>query len=155
MAADSSSLTRIGLPTVGSPEMGHTGTPSRIAVVLRLLVCGLTLLLLTACGSSDDQPTSAESPARPSPTSDDSDISSPPCLDTAGGTPNDLGSHDPMTKQYLGLTEQEAEALAADQDHTIRVAARDGECFALTMDYREDRVNIYLEDDSVVAATQG
>ena len=60
-----------------------------------------------------------------------------------------------MTEEYLGLSEQEAEALAQDQDHTIRVAARDGECFALTMDYREDRVNIYLEDDSVVAATQG
>ena len=141
--------------------MGHTGEPSTLAVVRHLLTCGLTLMLLTACGATDDQPTTAGSPPAPSPTSDvsddsdNSDNSSNPCLDSAEQTPDDPGSDDEMTEQYLGLTKQAAEALATEQDHTIRVAGRDGKCFALTMDYRDDRVNIYLEDDTVVAATRG
>ena len=130
--------------------------PSTLAVVLRLLACGLTLVLLSACGATDDQPTTAGSPAAPSPTADDSDNSPNPCLGSAGGnTPDDPRSDEQMTEQYLGLTEQEAGALAKDEGHTIRVAGRDGECFAMTMDYREDRVNIYLEDDTVTAATRG
>jgi len=129
--------------------------PSTLAVVLQLLACGLTLILLSACGATDDQPTTAGSPAAPSSTADDSDNSPNPCLGSAGNTPEDPRSDEQMTEQYLGLTEQEAEALAQDEGHTIRVAGRDAECFALTMDYREDRVNIYLEDDTVVAATQG
>ena len=61
----------------------------------------------------------------------------------------------PGTEGYLGLTLRAAKRFATEQDQTIRVAGRDGECYALTMDYRENRVNLYLEDDLVVAATIG
>jgi hypothetical protein len=61
----------------------------------------------------------------------------------------------PGAAGYIGLSESDAEALAADKDQTVRIAGRDGECFALTMDYRSDRVNLYLEDGAVVAATIG
>src|SRR5215213_10863321 len=126
--------------------MGRVGEAAYTCVVLRVLACGLMLMLLTACGSTDESPTSAGSHAEPSPTSRHSDTSPNPCIDSAGQTTDDPGLDGSMTEQYLGLSEQEAEALAKDQEHTLRVAGRDGECFALTMDYREDRVNIYLED---------
>jgi hypothetical protein len=61
----------------------------------------------------------------------------------------------PGTEGYLGLTQREAKKYATEQDQTIRIAGRDGECYALTMDYRDNRVNLYLEDDLVVAATIG
>ena len=61
----------------------------------------------------------------------------------------------PGTEEYLGLSLREAKIFAAEQDQTVRVAGRDGECYALTMDYRDNRVNVYLEDDLVVAATIG
>ncbi|MEO8106550.1 MAG: hypothetical protein ABI720_04455 [Actinomycetes bacterium] len=61
----------------------------------------------------------------------------------------------PKTEGYLGLTADEAKAYAREHGQQVRLAGRDGECFALTMDYRPDRVNIYLEGDNVVAATIG
>ena len=44
---------------------------------------------------------------------------------------------------------------AQTEGQTVRIAGRDGECFALTMDYQDTRVDIYLQDGEVVAATIG
>ncbi|NBV74335.1 MAG: hypothetical protein EBR65_05160 [Actinobacteria bacterium] len=46
-------------------------------------------------------------------------------------------------------------ALAADLDIEVRIASIDGEGFPMTMDYRDDRVNIDIEDDAVVQVLPG
>lgn len=112
----------------------------------------MVMLGMSACAESsetaDDTPAASQTtPAGPTP-----DATSP-CLGTSDtATPPNSG---PETEGYLGLTEQEAKAYAKEQGQTIRVAGRDDECYALTMDYRDNRVNIYLVDDVVVAATIG
>ncbi|MGA0355031.1 MAG: hypothetical protein ACO3OC_07105, partial [Ilumatobacteraceae bacterium] len=46
-------------------------------------------------------------------------------------------------------------ALAADLDIEVRIASIDGEGFPMTMDYRDDRVNIDIEADTVVRVLPG
>lgn len=120
--------------------------------VLRLASIAAVILLiggLTACGTdSDDEPDAGASPtnAQPSP-------SPSPCW--GKGTGAGLPSTSPKAQVYVGLSEQDAVDLADERQQTMRIAGRDGECFALTMDYQPDRVNLYIESDQVVAATLG
>lgn len=105
-------------------------------------------VLLAACGGEAATP--AGGPTDPTtsttPTSN-------PCLPQGGPEqPADVAA---VTDAFVGLSAKEAKALARDQGQTTRVAGRDGECFALTLDYRSDRVNLYLEQGVVVAATIG
>jgi len=44
--------------------------------------------------------------------------------------------------EITGMTEEAGIAYAESKDVTVRVASRDGEFFALTEDYRFDRINI-------------
>jgi hypothetical protein len=53
---------------------------------------------------------------------------------------------------FVGLTEEEAYDLAATQGLTVRVVGRDGECFAVTLDLRDDRINLELVAGVVVGA---
>ncbi len=55
----------------------------------------------------------------------------------------------------VGVGETNAAAVAAEQGFTVRVVARDGEWFPVTKDYREDRINIVIEDGIVVRAFVG
>ena len=54
--------------------------------------------------------------------------------------------------QVTGMTESAAESFAAAAGVTVRVAYRDGEFFALTEDFREDRINVYLHAGVVIRA---
>jgi hypothetical protein len=123
-----------------------------------VLVGGVMTVLLTlsGCGTNtepaagDPTPsTSAATPAQSEPSNQPN-----PCIGDPVGkqTPPNSG---PETDGYLGLSTPEAKQYAAEQNQTIRIAGRDGECFALTMDYRDNRVNIYLENGVVVAAAIG
>lgn len=112
---------------------------------LLVLVIG-TCLAVGGCADPDATGTPPVTPSGVQPSGN-------PCLGEGGpAEPPDAG---PDTDQYLGLTEQQAKDLAKDNGFTVRVAGRDGECYALTMDYRTDRVNVYLEDGTVTAATIG
>jgi hypothetical protein len=117
---------------------------SRLAGVLVIAVA-----LLTSCGGDEgDGLTEGTPPPSASPS-----VASNPCVPEGGPElPPDVAA---VTEQFIGLSGQDAKALAREQDLTTRVAGRDGECFAMTLDYREDRVNLYLEDGLVVAATIG
>jgi len=64
----------------------------------------------------------------------------------------------PELTQYLiesGASEDEAISQAESQGLTVRVASRDGEMFPMTMDYRDNRINITVENNKVVDATIG
>lgn len=55
----------------------------------------------------------------------------------------------------VGLTEDEAMALASESGWEYRVAARDGESFMLTTDYVTNRVNVVIEDGVITEVTVG
>ncbi|HWS58234.1 MAG TPA: hypothetical protein VN257_06815, partial [Actinotalea sp.] len=62
---------------------------------------------------------------------------------------------DEAAEALVGLTEEEAVTVAAENGYTTRVIERDGEPQPATSDYREDRVNLAVEDGEVTAATLG
>jgi hypothetical protein len=55
----------------------------------------------------------------------------------------------------MGLTEEEAIKVAAGNGWTVRVSMRDGTPFSLTMDYRQDRVNLVVEKNRVTKVDIG
>jgi hypothetical protein len=77
------------------------------------------------------------------------------------------GSTDPVVEELtdlpieggiealVGMTEADAIAVIEEQGWTSRISARDGEYFALTMDFRSDRVNLEIVDGVVTVATIG
>jgi hypothetical protein len=87
-----------------------------------------------------------------------------PVDDTAVATPSvDV---DPVVDPYmsvaqdvadtvLGMSEAEATQTAEAKGLTVRVGSRDGEDFALTMDYRTDRVTLTVVAGIVTAVTPG
>ncbi len=111
-------------------------------------------LLVAACGSTnpDNPGTKPSHQPTASPAATESNAPNP-CLGQ-GGSATAPGAR-PDLQGYLGLSEHAAEVTANDAGQTLRVAGRDGKCFALTMDYNPERVNIYLQNDHVTAATLG
>ena len=59
------------------------------------------------------------------------------------------------TKDFIGLTEDEAVSKAENAGLAHRIVSRDGESFPVTMDYSEYRVNFTIENQKVTAATFG
>lgn len=55
----------------------------------------------------------------------------------------------------IGLSESAALDTAKANGWEVRVVSRDGEDFAVTMDYRMDRVNLTIVDDTVTISTVG
>jgi len=51
---------------------------------------------------------------------------------------------DASSKKLIGLTEAEAQKVAAEMGWQLRVAMRDGEAFMLTQDFRTNRVNLTI-----------
>lgn len=67
---------------------------------------------------------------------------------TGGEMPNGEQMNEITTEQantLLGMTEAEATSTAEANGWVVRIAARDGEQFALTMDYNWQRVNLTVE----------
>lgn len=62
---------------------------------------------------------------------------------------------DNTSQQLLGLPESEATKVAMANGWIVRIAARDGEFFMLTQDYRENRVNLSVKRGKVIAVTVG
>lgn len=65
------------------------------------------------------------------------------------------GSAAVFGKKLLGLSVAQAEARAAKRDYTVRVVSVNGQSRPMTMDYRPDRLNLYVEDGRVTQVTTG
>ncbi len=109
----------------------------------------LLLALALALGACGDDQTEVATPGagggtetnEPSPGGAGDEMPEPVCLG-----PNE------RLPDFQGIPVEQAEAMAEDQGLTVREVGRDGECFAVTEDYRTDRVNIEIVADMVVAA---
>ena len=58
-------------------------------------------------------------------------------------------------RPYIGMTAAEAEAYAKAHGTDIRIVSDNGLSRIVTMDLRQDRVNLTLYDDRVVTASMG
>jgi len=67
----------------------------------------------------------------------------------------DMSVAQDVADTVLGMSEAEATQTAEAKGLTVRVGSRDGEDFALTMDYRSDRVTLTVKADKVTAVTVG
>lgn len=74
-----------------------------------------------------------------------------------GGDPGGdlVGPDEGDLEGLTGLGEADAGALARDRGYVVRVVARDGEFYQVTMDYRYDRINFVIENGIVVQASIG
>lgn len=61
----------------------------------------------------------------------------------------------PRAKQLVGMSERAASSCAIANGWGFRVGERDGEQFAVTMDYRPDRVTVAVKSNRVVSVTVG
>jgi hypothetical protein len=127
---------------------------------LRLaLAAALVVPLLAACGSepaggAGSGSGSGNGAEVPPPTS-----SAPPAtpafcgLNPAGQAARSDGTMAfPATTEYIGKSLEEARALATSRKLEVRVVGEDGSCNAVTDDLRTTRVNVYVENGTVVAS---
>lgn len=57
--------------------------------------------------------------------------------------------------QLIGMSERAAEVCSSVLKWSFRVGERDGEPFAVTMDYRSDRVTVSVQDGTISSVTVG
>lgn len=138
--------------------------PRRAALVSLALLTGLALVL-GACGDDEDTGTTAGAgtmtgPTAPGPGSVTSTTLDP---DPAATLPDLPVNKDPSAVQCTGPPEgifdataivgepiQAATQAAADEGCEIRIVAEDGKSLAVTDDFRPDRVNVVVEDGTVI-----
>jgi ABC-type glycerol-3-phosphate transport system substrate-binding protein len=81
------------------------------------------------------------------------------CASSSSGTAGSSTAPSPTStvpnEAVVGMTQAQAEAWAKDHGFTVRVASVDGQPNPLTMDYRQDRINITLQNGTITSATIG
>ena len=109
------------------------------SVVLRAAACVLATALLAACGGevSTTSDTVADKPCPPTDAADMTEITVA------------------RAELLIGFSEANAERCAEELGWAYRVGMRDGEYFALTMDYSLQRVTVEIENDLVVRISVG
>ncbi|MFN8185673.1 MAG: hypothetical protein U0R69_01200 [Gaiellales bacterium] len=110
----------------------------RLAVIGALALVGA--IALAACGGGTEGTSTGPEPA---------DLAEP-STDTTAVPGTGL---DDEALQFVGLTLEEASALAEQQERQWRVGREDGEDRALTADFIDRRVTFEVDDGVVVAAT--
>ena len=106
----------------------------------------VAMLVLTAC-SSQSPDTGVTSTAMPTPDSSSSDMQFEP-------SPTVIA----VSQDVIGMTEDQAiqtiEGISSEQ-LTARVVRRDDENFAVTMDYRINRINLEIDNGLVTKTSIG
>ena len=109
------------------------------------LASALAVLVLAGCGANaEDSEESAESDSE----SATAECPQPDAADTTAITQE-------RADMLIGFTESDAESCAASLGWEFRVGERDGEGFALTADYRQQRVTVSVTNDLVTAVAVG
>ena len=113
---------------------------ANLASALAVLV-----LVLAGCGANaEDSEESAESDSE----SATAECPQPDAADTTAITQE-------RADMLIGFTESDAESCATSLGWEFRVGERDGEGFALTADYSQQRVTVSVTNDVVTAVAVG
>jgi hypothetical protein len=106
----------------------------------------VAMLALVAC-SSQSPDTGVTSSAMPTPQSSSSDMQFEPSASVIA-----------VSQEVIGMTEEEAiqtiESVSSEEV-TYRVTRRDDENYAMTMDYRINRINLEIDDGIVTKTSIG
>ena len=106
------------------------------------LASALAVLVLAGCGAGAEESGESES---------ESATAECPQPDAADATAITQERADML----IGFTESDAESCATSLEWEFRVGERDGESFALTADYRQQRVTVSVTNDLVTAVAVG
>ena len=109
---------------------------------LAVVASALAALVLTGCGAGAEESAESES---------ESATAECPAVDQADTTAITQERADML----IGFTESDAESCATSLGWEFRVGERDGEGFALTADYSQQRVTVSVTKDLVTAVAVG
>ena len=109
---------------------------------LAVVASVLAVLVLAGCGAGAEK--SAESDS-------ESATAECPAIDQADATAISQERADML----IGFTESDAESCAVSLGWAFRVGERDGESFAVTADYSQQRVTVSVTNDLVTAVVVG
>ncbi len=109
------------------------------SAVLRAAACVLVTALLAACGGESGSATDT--------------VADKPCPPTDAADTTEIMVA--RAELLIGFSEANAERCAEELGWAYRVGMRDGEYFALTMDYSLQRVTVEIENDVVVRISVG
>lgn len=146
--------------------MYSTAHPLRRLAVGALAI-GALAGTLAACGDDGPETPATTTPAtEPTEPTEPTDTDSAPDTTGAGSEPagSEPAGSEPGTSEadgdlpteetaadLVGLDEDEAEETATERGWAFRVVRRDGEDLPATMDLRENRVNVEVDDGVVTA----
>ena len=102
----------------------------------------VAVLVLAGCGAAAEESTESESESATA------ECPQPDAVDATAITQE-------RADMLIGFTESDAESCATSLEWEFRVGERDGEGFALTADYREQRVTVSVTNDLVTAVAVG
>ena len=97
-------------------------------------------LALTCCGANAEEKPDAGSPTAECPRADTADMTA---------------ITQERADKLIGFTESDAESCALSLGWAFRVGERDGESFAVTADYSQQRVTVSVTNDLVTAVAVG
>ena len=109
---------------------------------LAVIASAAAVFVLAGCGAGAEESAESES---------ETAAAECPAVDQADATAITQERADML----IGFTEADAEACAASLGWAFRVGERDGEGFALTADYSQQRVTVSVANDLVTAVVVG
>jgi len=115
----------------------------------KFIILTTSLLVLTACSATSSEQTTFDN-------CPNLDLSTITVDDTSAEYMDEVAKLvQESTNELIGKSEKNVEYCAAFEGLAYRVAARDGEFYALTMDYSPTRINVEIEKDIVTKISVG
>lgn len=115
----------------------------------KFIILTTSLLILTACSATSSEQTTFDN-------CPNLDLSTITVDDTSAEYMDEVAKLvQESTNELIGKSEKNVEYCAAFEGLAYRVAARDGEFYALTMDYSPTRINVEIEKDIVTKISVG
>ena len=115
----------------------------------KFIILTTSLLILTACSATSSEQTNFDN-------CPNLDLSTIAVDDTSAQYMDEVAKLvQESTNELIGKSEKNVEYCAAFEGLAYRVAARDGEFFALTLDYSPTRINVEIEKDIVTKISVG
>ncbi len=100
----------------------------------------IAILILAGCGANAEEKPDVGDPTAECPQADDADATA---------------ITQERADKLIGFTESDAESCAMGLGWAFRVGERDGESFAVTADYSQQRITVSVTNDLVTAVAVG